>query len=401
MIPSVQKRINDMFKRILEAKLKSELAEYPVVTVFGPRQSGKTTIVRMCCPSFDYVSMEDKETREAAATDYKAFFANHPPPLIIDEVQRLPEIVTAVQTIVDSQRDLCGQFILTGSQQPQLAEAVDESLAGRTSVLDLLPLSAAELSESIGGLSTDECLTRGFMPELHVRKKNAFNYYRNYFRTYVERDVRRLVNVKNLLQFERFVSLLAGRVGQVVNFTSLANETGVSTTTISAWLSVLETSFLVFRLPPYFANIAKRVVKSPKVYFTDVGLAVYLLGIENAGQMRSHPLRGSLFENMVVADIRKGFTNAGRDPKMAFYRTEKGFEVDVIVSCGGKVMPVEIKSSMTYGKGLVRNLETYCEADMSSADPILIYDGDNMKELGVHGVSAVNWRDADLAIRQH
>ena len=381
-----------MISRILARKFKEELAEYPVVTVFGPRQSGKTTFVRMCCPHFDYVSMEDKETRDAAATDYKAFFANHPPPLIIDEVQRLPEIASAVQTIVDSQRDLCGQFVLTGSQQTQLAEAVDESLAGRTSVLDLLPLSTAELLEKLVDMTTDECLTRGFMPELHARRKSAFNYYRNYFRTYVERDVRRLVNVKNLLQFERFVSLLAGRIGQVVNFTSLANETGVSVSTVSAWLSVLEASFLVFRLPPHFTNVAKRVVKSPKVYFTDVGLASYLLGIEDASQIRSHPLRGSLFENMVVADIRKSFTNSGRDPKMSFYRTEKGFEVDVIVSVGAQVMPIEIKSSMTYGKNLVRNLETYCASDPSATNPLLVYDGTAMNSLGTHGVCAKNWR---------
>ena len=381
-----------MIARILAKKLKAELAEYPVVTVFGPRQSGKTTIVRMCCDDFDYVSMEDKETREAAAEDYKAFFVNHPPPLIIDEVQRLPEIVSAVQTIVDSRRDVCGQFVLTGSQQTQLAAAVDESLAGRTSVLDLLPLSVAELEGSGANLSTDECLSRGFMPELHAHRKNAFNYYRNYFRTYVERDVRRLVNVKNLLQFERFVSLLAGRVGQVVNFTSLANETGVSVSTISAWLSVLEASFLVFRLPPHFANIAKRVVKSPKVYFTEVGLAAYLLGIESAAQMKCHPLRGSLFENMVVADLRKGFTNFGRDPKMSFYRTEKGFEVDVIVETKGKVMPIEIKSSMTYGKNLIRNLELYCDADASATAPLLIYDGTDMHHLGANGVEANNWR---------
>lgn len=382
-----------MIQRILAQRLKTELEEYPVVTVFGPRQSGKTTIVRSTCPSFDYVSLEDKETRDAASTDYKAFFANHPPPLIIDEVQRLPEIVTAVQTIVDSRREVCGQFILTGSQQTQLAEAVDESLAGRTSVLDLLPLSAAELSDRLSDLSTDECLSRGFMPELHARRKNAFNYYRNYFRTYVERDVRRIVNVKNLLQFERFVALLAGRVGQVVNFTSLANETGVAVSTISAWLSVLEASFLVFRLPPHFTNIAKRVVKSPKVYFTDVGLATYLLGIEDASQLRSHPLRGSLFENMVVADIRKGFTNSGRDPRMSFYRTEKGFEVDVIVSAGGKVVPIEIKSSMTYGKNLIRNLDLYCDADSSSITPLLVYDGVAMKDIGTHGICARNWRE--------
>lgn len=381
-----------LIERILAKKLKSELAEYPVVTVFGPRQSGKTTLVRMCCPDFGYVSMEDRETRDAASNDYKAFFANHTPPLIIDEVQRLPEIVTAVQTIVDSRRDVCGQFILTGSQQTQLAEAVDESLAGRTSVLDLLPLSAQELSGVLGNLSTDDCMVRGFMPELYSRRKNAFNYYRNYFRTYVERDVRRLVNVKNLLQFERFVSLLAGRVGQVVNFTSLANETGVSVSTISAWLSVLEASFLVFRLPPHFTNIAKRVVKSPKVYFTDVGLATYLLGVEDAVQLRSHPLRGSLFENMVVADIRKEFTNSGRDPRMSFYRTEKGFEVDVIVEAKGKVVPIEIKSSMTYGKNLIRNLELYCDADASATVPHLIYDGVDMVNLGSKSVRAENWR---------
>ena len=381
-----------MIERILAKKLKAELAEYPVVTVFGPRQSGKTTLVRACCPDFGYVSMEDRETRDAASNVYKALFANHTPPLIIDEVQRLPEIVTAVQTIVDSRRDVCGQFILTGSQQTQLAEAVDESLAGRTSVLDLLPLSAQELSGVLGNLSTDDCMVRGFMPELYSRRKNAFNYYRNYFRTYVERDVRRLVNVKNLLQFERFVSLLAGRVGQVVNFTSLANETGVSVSTISAWLSVLEASFLVFRLPPHFTNIAKRVVKSPKVYFTDVGLATYLLGVEDAVQLRSHPLRGSLFENMVVADIRKGFTNNGRDPRMSFYRTEKGFEVDVIVEAKGKVVPIEIKSSMTYGKNLIRNLELYCDADASATVPHLIYDGVDMVNLGSKSVRAENWR---------
>ena len=205
--------------------------------------------------------------------------------------------------------------------------------------------------------------------------------------------MRRLVNVKNLLQFERFVTLLAGRVGQVVNFTSLANETGVSVPTISAWLSVLEASFLVFRLPPHFSNVAKRVVKSPKVYFTDVGLVSYLLGIENPSQIAAHPLRGSLFENMVVADIRKGFANCGREPRIAFYRTEKGFEVDVIVSVGNNVVPIEIKSSMTFGKNLVKNLESYCEDDPAATSPLLIYDGEEMRDFGEHKVSIRNWRD--------
>ena len=386
-----------MIKRTIESSFRADLAEYPVVTIFGPRQSGKTTFARMACPHFDYVSLEDKETRGAAEMDYKSFFANHPPPLIIDEVQRLPEIVSAVQTIVDSQRDRCGQFILTGSQQTQLATVVEESLAGRTSVLDLLPLSVEELGDSVNGLSVDECLCRGFMPELHSRRMRSFNYYRNYFRTYVERDVRRLVNIKDLLLFERFVTLLAGRVGQVVNFTSLANETGVAASTISAWLSVLESSFLVFRLPPLFTNIAKRVVKSPKVYFTDVGLATYLLGIETPSQLRSQPLRGSLFENMVGADIRKGVPHRGREPRMAFYRTEKGFEVDVIVSIGEHVVPIEIKSSMTYGAHLLRNLAIYCSEDARARSPVILYDGDSLGGLGAHGIPAINWKKFSLS----
>lgn len=209
--------------------------------------------------------------------------------------------------------------------------------------------------------------------------------------------MRRLVNIKDLLLFERFVTLLAGRVGQVVNFTSLANETGGAVSTISAWLSVLESSFLVFRLPPHFANIAKRVVKSPKVYFTDVGLATYLLGIESPSQIRSHPLRGSLFENMVVADIRKGFTHRGREPGMAFYRTEKGFEIDVIVAIGEHIVPIEIKSSMAFGANLIRNLETYCSEDIRAKSPMLLYDGDRLGALGEHGIQARNWKEFSLA----
>ena len=385
-----------MIDRILLKHLKADLEEYPVVTIFGPRQAGKTTLARTCCPHFQYVSMEDKETREAAHADYKAFFANHPAPLIIDEVQRLPEIAAAIQTIVDQNRDTYGQFILTGSQQTQLAQAVDESLAGRTSVLDLLPLSCAELKGQLASKTTDECLFRGFMPELHHREMRITNYYRNYFRTYVERDVRRLVNVKDLLLFERFVTLLAGRVGQVVNLTSLANETGVSTSTISAWISVLEASFLIFRLPPYFTNLAKRIVKSPKIYFTDVGLVSYLLGIEHWEQLKTHPLRGSIFENMVVADLRKSFTNTARDPKLSFYRTEKGFEIDVILSSGDTLIPIEIKSSMTFSKHLIANLEKFCEQEPKATSPRLIYDGDTINHFGEACVDAINWRNIAL-----
>lgn len=381
-----------MIERKLAKILEQALREYPVVTVFGPRQSGKTTLAKMVCRDFEYVTLEDRETRDLAIADYKAFFARHHAPMVIDEIQRVPELASAIQVIVDGDRTRNGQFVLTGSHQTELAAAVDESLAGRTSVLDLLPLSISEAGSAARNLSTDALILRGFMPELYRMEKNPTDYYRNYFRTYLERDVRRLVNVKDIVLFERFVTLLAGRIGQVVNFSSLANETGVSSATISAWLSVLEASFLVYRLPPFHANVAKRVVKSPKIYFTDVGLAAYLLGLEDERQVMRDPLRGQLFENLVVMEFRKSFSNRGRDPRLAFYRTEKGFEIDLMVLGGAKVKPVEIKSAMTFNAKLVANLQRYATMDSSAENPLLVYDGEAIGTFGTQGVEAVNFR---------
>ena len=385
-----------MLKRIMESAFKTSLSEYPVVTVFGPRQSGKTTLVKACCPEFDYVNLEDKESRELAATDYKAFFSRHKAPLVIDEIQRLPELVSGVQTLVDQNRDLVGQFVLTGSQQSELAAAVDESLAGRTAVLDLMPLSIPELGERAQKASTDELLLRGFMPELWTKRMNPTAYYRNYFRTYVERDVRRIVNIKDLIRFERFITLLAGRVGQVVNFSALANETGVSAMTISSWLSVLESSFLVYRLKPHFPNVSKRVIKSPKVYFSEPGLVAYLLGIETPEQMSRDPLRGQLFENMVVMEAYKRFSNEGRDTRLSFLRTEKGFEIDLLISSGSRVRPIEVKSSMTFNKSLVKNLVTYVTECRESMSPLLVYDGDEINAFGDCKIDVVNFRNMHL-----
>ena len=382
-----------MIKRAVEKDFLAALSEYAVVTVFGPHQSGKTTLAKAGCPEFNYVNLEDKEAFELARDDYKAFFRRYTTPLIIDEVQRLPEILAQVQVIVDENGKRPGQFVLTGSQLAELAAAVDESLAGRCCVMDLMPLALAELKDKTGDISTDEILLRGLMPELWVTTKNPTRYYRNYFRTYVERDVRRLVNVKDLIQFDRFVTLLAGRVGQLVNFSSLAGEVGVSSTTISSWMSVLEASFLIYRLPPYFANIAKRLVRSPKVYFTEPGLAVYLLGIESIGQLATHPLRGNLFENLAVMETYKQFANQIRDSKLYFYRTEKGFEVDLIRQDGAAIEPIEIKSSMTYSKSLVANLVEYCRQDKTARSPRLIYDGSDIDSLGEASVSVRNIRN--------
>jgi len=360
--------------------------------LFGPRQSGKTTLAQMCCPGFHYANLEDRETRELARDDYKAFFHRYPTPLILDEVHRLPALLEQVQVIVDENGKRPGQFVVTGSQQMELASAVDESLAGRCCVMDLMPLSLGEVRENAAKLLTDEILLRGLMPELWATKKNPTLYYRNYFRTYVERDVRRILNIKDLILFERFVTLLAGRVGQLVNFSSLAGEIGVSSTTLSSWMSVLEASFLIVRLQPYHTNISKRIVKSPKVYFTEPGLAVYLLGIETPEQLATHPLRGNIFENFAILEAYKHDANRLRDPRLYFYRTEKGFEVDLIRLEGTHIHPVEIKSSMTYSKSLIANLESYCRQEPLAERPCLVYDGTPLEALGEFSARANNIR---------
>ena len=384
-----------MIQRELEALARTAATQYPVVTVFGPRQSGKTTLVRTVFPNYSYANLEDMETRNLAALDYKGFFARFPPPVIIDEVQRVPDIASGVQVLVDKDRGRKGAFVLTGSHQPLLAQTVSQSLAGRTTLLTLLPPTLSELgSVANRRQSADEFLVRGFMPELQDSDIDPHDWYRNYFHTYVERDVRQLVNIRDLSLFERFVTLLAGRVGQVVNFHGLAGETGVSATTLAQWLSVLEASFIVFRLPPQFSNVSKRLVRSPKVYFTEVGLATYLLGIETPEQAGRDPLRGQLFENMVVADAWKRRAHAGRDPNLSFLRTEKGFEIDLIFSVARRLRPIEIKSAMTWRETFASALRRFVAEIPEAENPMVVYDGEPMDR--TDGLRIRNFRDFDI-----
>lgn len=383
----------EILRRELTETLRHEATLYPVITLLGPRQAGKTTLARQCFPHYAYVNLEDRQAREIALTDERKFFSLFPPPIIVDEIQRVPTLASYVQVLVDADRDKMGAFILTGSQQPKLAEAVSQSLAGRTSVLSLMPFTIHELKEAAISPTTDELLLRGFMPDVHVRDIPPSSYYRNYFQTYVERDLRQMVNIKHIDLFERFMMLLAGRVGQVVNLASLAGETGVSATTINEWLSILEAAFLVFKLQPYFSNVSKRVVKSPKIYFTDVGLASWLIGLSSPEQVARDPLRGQLFENMVVSDICKQIFNRGGDARLSFLRTDKGFEVDLMISRGTTVQPIEIKSAMTYHDSLVANLRKYVNNDKSAIRPYLIYDGDmDIPLLDGNDVGACNFR---------
>ena len=379
-----------MISRHLEGILREDASFYPAITLFGPRQAGKTTLVRTCFPKHEYVNLEDPEERALAISDYKTFFRNHPGPLILDEVQRVPELTSAIQVLIDERRHETGRFILTGSHQTQLFEAVAQSLAGRTSVLSLFPPDLAELADLAEGVSTDEMLVRGFMPDLWARHANPTRFYRNYYRTYVERDLRQISAITDLAAFDRFVRILAGRVGQVANLSAMTSETGFSSTTLAGWLSILEASYLVFRIHPDDGNIGKRMVKSPKLYFSEPGLAAYLLGITSPAQMARDPLRGHLFENLVVADAFKRRHHAGEDPDMGYVRTHGGFEIDLVMRNGRERRPVEIKSAATWNDKFSDALRRYAREVPECVSPIVIYDGTD-RTFG-NGLSAANFR---------
>lgn len=383
-----------MIKRAIQNELARLAKEYPVVTISGPRQSGKTTLAQMQFPKHSYCNLEHPETRRLAAKDPNAFFKQYPAPVIIDEAQRVPELLSYIQVLADATKKR-GQYILTGSHQLALREAVSQSLAGRTALLELLPLSIEELSSAGIGLSRDEYIFQGFYPRIYAEQSDPQTLYRNYLRTYVERDVRQILNIKDLGLFEQFIHLLAGRTGQVLNLHSLGNDLGVSGKTLKEWLSVLEASFIVFRLPPYFENFGKRIIKSPKLYFTDTGFLCYLLGIENPGQIMRDPAFGRLFENLVVIEALKTRCNQGKTPNLYFFRDNNGHEVDLIYSKSRKLVPIEIKASMTWTPDFLRGINHFQQTVSSSGKGAVIYSGEMQPDM--ESASVLNFkRTAEL-----
>jgi predicted AAA+ superfamily ATPase len=335
---------------------------YPVVTVLGPRQSGKTTLCQMAFPDKPYVNLEQPDVREFAQQDPKAFLAQFPDGAVLDEIQNVPALLSWIQVLTDADPRK-GRFVLTGSHQLQVSAQITQSLAGRTAVLELLPLSLSELAKA-NDLSTGEpadvngLMLQGGYPRIHAQDLPPEVMLSDYFATYVERDVRQLINLRHLREFGQCVRLLAGRTGQLLNQTSLGNEVGVSSNTITQWLSILEASFLVFSLAPWSVNIGKRLVKSPKIYFYDVGLACWLLGIKTVEQLQHHPLRGALFENLVVLEVLKSLRNQGlRDP-LYFFRDSNGLEIDLLLDHANGLQLVEIKASQTVSAPLFKNLRT-------------------------------------------
>ena len=380
-----------MIARQIETQLCKLAKMYPVVTITGPRQSGKTTLAKAVFPEHRYVSLENFDVRQMAQADPKGFLKSFSAPVIFDEIQRVPELLSYIQTIVDQDKS-CGQYILTGSHQPLLNEGVTQSLAGRTGILRLLPLSITELCSAGIELERDQYLYQGFMPRLYDTELDAKNLYRDYFSTYVEKDLRLMLNVKDLSAFEMFIKMLAGRVGQLIKLSALSNDIGVSSQTLSQWLSVLEASFIIFRLPCYFENFGKRLVKSQKLYFTEPGLAAWLLGINSPEQISRDPLFGGLFENMVVIEALKHRLNSGEMPELYFMRDSQGLEADLVFRANhDKLIPIEIKGGMTWNKDFCKNLLKLQKISPKFDNGYVIYSGELTPE--VDGIKFVNFKD--------
>ena len=336
-----------------------ELAgKYPVITITGPRQSGKTTLAREVFKDKTYINLEMMDNREFALSDPRGFLRRIPEGAVLDEIQRVPELVSYIQGIVDEEKQP-GMFILTGSQQFEVSNSINQSLAGRTALLKLLPFSYTEIKSNYGFASIEDILYQGFYPRIYDQKLNPTQALGDYFETYVERDLRQLLQIKNLSIFQKFVKMCAGRVGQLLNLSSLGSDVGISHTTAREWLTILEASYIVFLLEPYHPNINRRMVRSPKLYFYDVGLANYLLGIENASHVDTHPLKGNLFENLIIIEILKYRYNQGRRNNLCFYRDSLGNEIDVIYNLAHHVLPFEIKAGETVASDFFNGFKAF------------------------------------------
>lgn len=364
-----------MILREIKKELTILMKEYPIVTIIGPRQSGKTTLSQSFSKKIQYCNLESPEARILAKEDPNSFLGQFTGPVILDEIQRVPELLSYIQVIVDKKKKN-GQFILTGSHQLKLMESISQSLAGRTAILQLLPLTLSELNKF--GIAFDnwsECAWRGFFPRIYDQNQRPQIAYSNYFQTYVEKDVRQLVNIKDLTLFEKLIRILAGRVGQIVDYASMANDVGVDAKTIKNWISILEASFIIFRLSPYHNNFGKRVIKSPKIYFTDVGLLTFLLNISKPDQVLRDPLVGNIFENLVVIELLKSRLNKGLTSNLYFYRDENGFEIDIILDHGRKFTAIEIKSAQTFNTDLIKNLKKITKISNQIDNNVLVYNG--------------------------
>jgi uncharacterized protein len=384
-----------MINRHLAERASELLQKYPIITITGPRQSGKTTLAKHLRPDYRYVSLENLSVREFARQDPQGFLETYQNGVILDEVQYVPALFSYLQVVTD-ERQRTGEYILTGSQNFLLMEQISQSLAGRVAVFNLLPLSWQELSiTSYKPESWESYLVTGSYPRKIVQNIDSAGFYDSYLQTYVERDVRQVKNILNLGLFQKFMQLLAGRIGQLFNQQSLAVELGVDNKTVNAWLTVLETSFIAYRLPPYYQNFSKRVVKTPKVYFYDTGLAAYLLGIRSEADLAVHFARGSLFENLIINELSKNWLNRGQRPPFYFWSDQTNHEIDLLIDRGSSLTAVELKSGRTIHADFFKGLQYF--ANLAPQTTLnLLYGGDtsqqrtNIRVLTINDLAELN-----------
>lgn len=387
-----------MIKRELKEELLQSAEGYPIVTITGPRQSGKTLLVRDTFSNFPYFNLEAPDFRLSVSDDPRSFLKQCKNGAIIDEIQNLPELLSYIQVIVD-EPTFTGKFILTGSNQFSLLENINQSLAGRTAILKLLPFSFNELNKFKSKIDSFENQAfYGSYPAIFDRNILPTTYYHNYLETYIQRDIRKIINIKDLNLFTKFIKLCAGRVGSILNHNSLANDTGISVITVRNWLSILEASYIIYSLQPYFENIGKRLIKSPKLYFYDTGLLSYLLDIEKSSQIVRDPLRGAIFENMVISELIKYNYNRGVYKQLYFYRDSNGVELDIIFKCGNNLIGAEIKSSATYNKSFLKNIKK-CVALFGNRlqKTFLIYNGDIKSN--IQGTDILNYTSCNNILK--
>lgn len=386
-----------MIHRHLSKQIIKYAKEYPLVAIVGPRQSGKTTLAKALFPKYRYISLENLDMRDRAAKDPRGFLEDFGSFLILDEVQRVPELFSYLQERVDNDQTPA-QYILTGSSQFLLIEKITQSLAGRIVTFKLFPLTFTELfqydeEESFlvkrhsqrKKVSQDELfqlIWEGFYPRIHDKHLDSFKWQENYIFTYVERDIRSLLNIKNLRTFEHFLKLSASSSGQLINLSNFSNALGISVTTVKEWISLLETSGLIFILPPYFENFSKRIVKTAKLYFVDTGLLCHLLGIREVQHLKTHPLLGSIFETFIVSECFKRFHNLGEVPPLYFWRDQVGTEIDLLVHRGQVGFPIEIKMAGTYHSDFKKSIEKYLSLPKNPADRgLVLYCGEHALHL--------------------
>lgn len=363
-----------IIKREIEPKILEALEKFPIVAVMGPRQSGKTTLCQMVKPGFTYVNLEDISIREFAQNDPKGFLDTYKKGVIIDEIQYVPDLFSYLQVYSDKSQ-INGEYLITGSQHFLMSEKISQSLAGRVALFNLLPFSITELKKGNYIFeSWEEYLLFGSYPRKWTNDIDAFDFYESYIRTYVERDVRMLKNIMNLDIFQKFIKLIAGRTGQLFNQNSLGNELGVDNKTVNSWMTLLEASFIAFRLPPYHNNFNKRIIKTPKVYFYDTGLLAYLLGVRNAQDLEIHFAKGQLFENFILIEKLKQTWNNKTHEKYYFWRDSSGNEVDILIERGLKLTAVEIKSAKTIHPNFFKTLKYFKKINPSVLS-YLVYGG--------------------------